>query len=200
MPTCYCASLSCVRPLCVHAHFAGRRIGTRVRSALVGAIFRKTLKTDMSSSSFSAGQLTNLMSTDATSVLEFSCYSHFLWTAALSVILCTALLFYVLGLSALGGLVFMVLSIPLGKWTTTKTQKYQRELMLGKDARLGIVGEVLQGMKVLKLFAWEMSFLERINQVSSNCTHNSCTVILVCCNTTMRYRLYLLCTYSSARV
>jgi hypothetical protein len=63
----------------------GRRIGCRVRSALVGAIFKKTLKTDMSSSSYSAGELTNLMSVDATSVLEYACYAHFIWTSALSI-------------------------------------------------------------------------------------------------------------------
>jgi hypothetical protein len=51
----------------------------------VGAIFRKTLKTDMSSSSYSAGELTNLMSVDATSVLEYACYAHFIWTSALSI-------------------------------------------------------------------------------------------------------------------
>jgi hypothetical protein len=68
-----------------YAIFAGRRIGCRVRSALVGAIFKKSLKTDMSSSSFSSGELTNLMSVDATSVLEYACYAHFIWTSALSI-------------------------------------------------------------------------------------------------------------------
>ncbi|KAG5191529.1 ABC transporter type 1, transmembrane domain-containing protein [Tribonema minus] len=149
----------------------GRRIGCRVRSALVGAIFRKMLRSDMSSASYSAGELTNLMSVDAAAVLEFSGYTHFMWTTSLSVLLCVGLLFYVLGVSAFGGVAFMLLSIPLGKWTTSKTQwttskmqTYQRQLMKDKDARMGVVGEVLQGIRIIKLFAWEKNFLGRISE------------------------------------
>ena len=54
------------------------------------------------------------------------------------------LLFYVLGLAALGGVVFMVLSVPLGKWTTKKTQDFQKILMTRKDDRMSVVGETMQ--------------------------------------------------------
>lgn len=54
------------------------------------------------------------------------------------------LLFYVLGTAALGGVAFMVLSVPLGKWTTKKTQAFQKILMTRKDDRMSIVGETLQ--------------------------------------------------------
>lgn len=54
------------------------------------------------------------------------------------------LLFYVLGLAALGGVVFMVLSVPLGKWTTKKTQAFQKILMARKDDRMSVVGETMQ--------------------------------------------------------
>lgn len=54
------------------------------------------------------------------------------------------LLFYVLGISAVGGVVFMVLSVPLGKWTTKKTQAFQKTLMKRKDDRMSIVGETMQ--------------------------------------------------------
>lgn len=61
----------------------GRRIGCRVRGSLVGSIFRKMLAMDTSSSTYSSGQLTNLMSVDAQSVLEYSCYTHFIWATSL---------------------------------------------------------------------------------------------------------------------
>jgi hypothetical protein len=38
------------------------------------------------------------------------------------VLLCIGLLFYVLGVSAFGGVAFMILSMPIGKWTTSTTQ------------------------------------------------------------------------------
>jgi hypothetical protein len=42
--------------------------------------------------------------------------------AVLLCVLLVGFLFYVLGISAIGGLAFMLLSMPLGKWTATKTQ------------------------------------------------------------------------------
>lgn len=60
------------------------------------------------------------------------------------VIVAIALLFYVLGISAFGGVAFMVLSVPLGKWTTKKTQAFQKILMKRKDDRMSVIGEALQ--------------------------------------------------------
>lgn len=62
----------------------------------------------------------------------------------MQIVVAVGLLFYVLGVSALGGVVFMILSVPLGKWTTSKTQKFQKILMKRKDDRMSIVGETMQ--------------------------------------------------------
>lgn len=58
-----------------------------------------------------------------------------------------SLLFYVLGVAAFGGVAFMALSVPLGKWTTKKTQAFQKILMSRKDDRMSIVGETMQVME-----------------------------------------------------
>jgi ABC-type multidrug transport system fused ATPase/permease subunit len=142
----------------------GRRIGCRVRSALVNAIFLKTLKTDMSASTYSSGELVNLMSVDAQSALEMAPYMHYIWTTALQIAVCIGLLFYVLGVASLGGVAFMIISIPVGKWTASRQQSYQKQLMSKKDARMGVVGETLQGMRIVKLFAWESYFLRQVEE------------------------------------
>ncbi|CAN0428377.1 unnamed protein product, partial [Discosporangium mesarthrocarpum] len=134
----------------------------QVRSSLVGAVFQKMLRTDMSHSNFSSGELTNLMSVDTSLVMEFSPYTHFLWATTLQLLVSIALLFYILGLSALGGVAFMLLSVPLGKWTTTRTQGFQKVLMKKKDERMSVVGEVMQGMRIIKLFAWEKDFKRKM--------------------------------------
>ncbi|CAN0094544.1 unnamed protein product, partial [Hapterophycus canaliculatus] len=141
----------------------GRRIGCRVRGSLVGSIFRKMLAMDTASSTYSSGQLTNLMSVDAQSVLEYSCYTHFIWATSLQVIISVALLFYVLGIAAMGGVAFMVLSVPLGKWTTKKTQAFQKILMTRKDDRMSVVGETMQVRTVpwVRSFARPFDFVTR---------------------------------------
>lgn len=57
----------------------------KVRGALVGSVFRKMLQMDTASSTYSSGELTNLMSVDTQGVLEYSCYTHFIWATSLQV-------------------------------------------------------------------------------------------------------------------
>jgi ABC transporter transmembrane region len=36
--------------------------------------------------------------------------------------------------------------------------------MKAKDARMGVVGEIFQGIRIIKLFAWEREFMGRISE------------------------------------
>jgi ABC-type multidrug transport system fused ATPase/permease subunit len=44
-------------------------------------------------------------------------------------------------------------------------EKYQHSQMLKKDQRVRLISEILSGIKVLKLYAWELSFIKRINSL-----------------------------------
>ena len=44
-------------------------------------------------------------------------------------------------------------------------QKYQEMQMEKKDQRVKLISEILSGIKVLKLYAWERSFTKRINSL-----------------------------------
>lgn len=63
------------------------------------------------------------------------------------------LLFYVLGISAIGGVFFMVLSVPIGKWTTKRTQAFQKTLMKRKDSRMSVVGEAMQARHIISCYS-----------------------------------------------
>lgn len=54
------------------------------------------------------------------------------------------------------------LSIPLTKWVAKRTGRVQKRLMKGKDRRLKVNNEILTGMKVIKLQAWEEPFKDKI--------------------------------------
>jgi small-conductance mechanosensitive channel len=42
-------------------------------------------------------------------------------------------------------------------------EHYQGQLLKCKDARMGIVNEVLNSMRVIKYYAWERKFTHKIN-------------------------------------
>lgn len=56
----------------------------------------------------------------------------------------------------------MVLLIPLNAVVAQKMKKYQYSQMRDKDRRTRLMDEILNGMKVLKLYAWEPSFEEQV--------------------------------------
>ena len=44
-------------------------------------------------------------------------------------------------------------------------KKFQRENMKLKDSRMKTMNEILDGMKVLKLYAWEPSFQTQVEKI-----------------------------------
>lgn len=56
----------------------------------------------------------------------------------------------------------MIVMIPFGRFISKKLAKIQKELMKVKDKRINKTTEAFEGIKLIKLQAWEHSFLERI--------------------------------------
>jgi hypothetical protein len=76
--------------------------------------------------------------------------------------ICLALLISNLGPSALAGFsVFFFLTPTQGKIMKTLFQ-IRRKTMVWTDKRAKLLQELLGGMKLIKFFAWEIPFLNRI--------------------------------------
>ena len=63
------------------------------------------------------------------------------------------------------GLTVMVLMIPLNALVYRNIRTYQMEQMKNKDRRNKMMDEILNGMKIIKLYAWESSFLRKVNDI-----------------------------------
>uniref|UniRef100_A0A5S6Q235 ABC-type glutathione-S-conjugate transporter n=1 Tax=Trichuris muris TaxID=70415 RepID=A0A5S6Q235_TRIMR len=123
------------------------RVGMNVKSILISAIFEKALRlSNESRRQTTAGEMTNMMSVDVERILEMCPYVLLIWSAPLEVILAVVFLWRNLGPSVLAGLGLMC-------------QIQQMEL---KDKRLKMMNEVLNGIKVLKLHAWEPAFEKKL--------------------------------------
>lgn len=81
-----------------------------------------------------------------------------LWAAPLQIILGLVLLWQQLGAATITGMVIMILLVPFNAFITTKMRFVQMMIMKEKDKRVKLMNEILNGIKVLKLYAWETSF------------------------------------------
>ena len=59
----------------------------------------------------------------------------------------------------------MIVMIPFTRYMSRKLAGIQRELMKVKDNRIHISSEALEGIKLIKLQAWERFFLEKISGI-----------------------------------
>ncbi|CAH3027480.1 unnamed protein product [Porites evermanni] len=144
-------------------------LGMKVKTALLGLIYEKALLLNNASRrQSSAGEMVNLMSVDTQRIMDLATYVNMLWSSPLQILVAIYLLSVSMGISILAGVGVLVLMIPLNLIVTRQSRVQQVNQLVEKDSRILIMNEVLSGIKVLKLYAWEESFLSRIMHIRNN--------------------------------
>ncbi|XP_075420665.1 multidrug resistance-associated protein 1 isoform X1 [Tenrec ecaudatus] len=155
---------ACLQTLVLHQYFHICFVsGMRIKTAVIGAVYRKALVISNSArKSSTVGEIVNLMSVDAQRFMDLATYINMVWSAPLQVMLALYLLWLTLGPPVLAGVAVMVLMVPLNAVMAMKTKTYQVAHMKSKDNRIKLMNEILNGIKVLKLYAWELAFKEKV--------------------------------------
>ncbi|KAI3321698.1 P-loop containing nucleoside triphosphate hydrolase protein [Xylariaceae sp. AK1471] len=111
------------------------------------------------------GTIINLMSVDSFKISECTSYLHFLLASA-PTMLCVsiALLWQVMGLSAIPGLIVMALLLPVNIFLAKGFSYTQKKIMAATDKRIHTTNEVLQNIRIIKYFAWEERFAAIVDE------------------------------------
>ncbi|KAH7836909.1 hypothetical protein Vadar_007286 [Vaccinium darrowii] len=145
------------------------RVGYRLRSTLIAAVFRKSLRlTHESRKKFATGKITNLMTTDAEALQQICQSLHTLWSAPFRIIIALVLLYQQLGVASLLGALMLVLMFPLQTFVISKMQKLSKEGLQRTDKRIGLMNEILAAMDTVKCYAWENSFQSKVRTVRND--------------------------------
>ncbi|KAI8900424.1 P-loop containing nucleoside triphosphate hydrolase protein [Globomyces pollinis-pini] len=150
-------------------YFLGRRFGLRIRAVLISLIYKKSLRRlqkqtpiDGTIQTQNTGNITNLMSIDSSKILEVCCYLMYLWTTPLQTVMLCAYLLVVAGYAGLAGFGVLLIMVPLATYIGRCLQKTQKEMLGKSDARIAATNELLQGIRIIKFFAWESRFEEKL--------------------------------------
>jgi ATP-binding cassette subfamily C (CFTR/MRP) protein 1 len=134
-------------------------VGYRIRGGLMAAIYRKALRVSGSAKKdTTVGEIVNLMAVDANRFFDLMPNIHMLWSGLLLIGVLTYLLFTYIGYAVFVGFFVALMTFPLSFWIAGKLKVLQIDQMQYKDERVKSMNEILSGMKVLKLYAWEPSF------------------------------------------
>ncbi|KAF0309902.1 Canalicular multispecific organic anion transporter 2 [Amphibalanus amphitrite] len=138
-------------------------LGMHVRTALMSAVYTKALTISNSARRESTvGEIVNLMSVDAQRFMDLVGYVCMIWSAPYQIGLAVYFLYQELGASVFVGIAIMVVLMPLQLYTSRLYEKLQLKQMKYKDMRVKMMNEILGGIKVLKLYAWEPSFEQHV--------------------------------------
>ncbi|XP_066599372.1 multidrug resistance-associated protein 1 isoform X2 [Prorops nasuta] len=141
-------------------------VGLRIRTALIAAIYRKALRmSNTARKESTVGEIVNLMSVDAQRFMDLTAYINMIWSAPLQIALALYFLWEILGPAVLAGVAVMIILIPVNALIANKVKTLQIRQMKSKDERVKLMNEVLNGIKVLKLYAWEPSFEQQILKI-----------------------------------
>uniref|UniRef100_A0A674GSH1 ATP binding cassette subfamily C member 2 n=1 Tax=Taeniopygia guttata TaxID=59729 RepID=A0A674GSH1_TAEGU len=147
-----------IQSLCLQQHFSlCFQLGINVRASLIAAIYKKVSTRKEST----VGETVNLMSADAQRFMDLANFIHQLWSSPLQIILSIVFLWGELGPSVLAGIATLLLLLPINAFLVERNMK-------NKDERMKIMTEILNGIKILKLFAWEPSFEKRVNEIRAH--------------------------------
>ncbi|CAA7270432.1 unnamed protein product [Cyclocybe aegerita] len=149
-----------------HFQQTSMTIGLSIRTGVIGSVFRKSLRlSGRARAAHSVGQITTMISTDATRLDRFSAFGHNLWVAPIQLAIGIGLLLGNLGHSALVGLGVLLLGFPLQFILVKIMFQQRRKGVQITDKRVRLTTEVLQGVRLIKFYAWEAFYAQHIGEL-----------------------------------
>ncbi|KAJ3154317.1 Multidrug resistance-associated protein 4 [Geranomyces variabilis] len=142
--------------------FLGMRMGMQLRVAFIAAIYKKCLVLSISNTS-STGLITNLISNDVQRFEDAAPFAQYAWLAPIEMLATLALAFLQISWGAFPAVGALLLVIPMQGAFAGQFAKLRKKLSPCRDERIKSISDMLSGIMVVKLYAWEIPFVKRIN-------------------------------------
>ncbi|CAI9724597.1 resistance-associated 1-like isoform X1 [Octopus vulgaris] len=144
-------------------------VGMKLRTTITSAVYCKSLTLSNSARKTSTvGEIVNLMSIDAQKFQDLMTYVNTIWSGPLQIMIALYFLWLTLGPSIFVGVGILVFFIGMNMFILNAKSVLQMKQMKLKDSRIKMMNEILNGIKVLKLYAWENSFKEQIMKIRND--------------------------------
>ncbi|CAG2175059.1 unnamed protein product, partial [Oppiella nova] len=160
----FCVCTLMARLFECHSNLFSMLASYRVRSSLTTAIYKKMLRLSAGSRrNYTTGEINNIMSVDVGELCDFHRVATCSYTIPICFIIGEYILWSQLGPSSLMVFVVMAVVLPLTSFIYKRIEKIQTKQMELKDMRMKQISEMLNNIKLLKLFGWEKPFMDRIS-------------------------------------
>nr|CAD7424074.1 unnamed protein product [Timema monikensis] len=143
--------------------FNAFHIGMKLRVACCSLVYRKSLRLSRSAlGDTAAGKVVNLLSNDVSRFDILLMFLNQLWLAPLIAIIVMYLIVAETGVSGAVGVIVVFLVVPLQSYTGKLTAVFRRKTAQRTDERIRLMDEIISGIRVIKMYAWEKPFADLI--------------------------------------
>jgi len=152
-----------------HAYFYHAwRAGLNWRTAATALLFSKSLTLRLDAlAATSAGRVINIASSDVERLQKLCQYVTYLFVAPVEGAVCIWLLFREVGVATLAGIAVLAAFVAVQVWASRAFGRLRSETTVVTDERVRLTGQVIAGVRVLKMYGWEPPFLAAVRAVRS---------------------------------
>ncbi|CAI4226268.1 unnamed protein product [Auanema sp. JU1783] len=152
-----------------HPYFYGlQKIGMELKIAASGMMVNKGIR--LSSAALqkaTVGHMINILSTDVTKFDTGFLFFHYIWVSPLLLLGYSYFLWQEIGPSLFAGFGGLIVLIPIQGYFSRQMGACRREISVRTDKRISVMNEILNGIRVIKMYAWEGAFAQVIGQLRS---------------------------------
>lgn len=144
--------------------FIVMRSGMQMRVAFIALIYRKLLSLSTAHTA-SGGFIVNMVSNDVQRFEDAAPFATYIWLGPLEALLATYFMYLQISWGAFSAVGALMLLIPIQSFFARLFGILRRKSVLLRDDRIRSVADLLSGIMVIKLYAWENPFRKKIQKI-----------------------------------
>ncbi|ORZ36252.1 P-loop containing nucleoside triphosphate hydrolase protein [Catenaria anguillulae PL171] len=149
-----------------HSRFILQRMGMRMRSAIAGLVYCKSLR--LATHTVSSEVAISIVSTDVAPLDPLCLYSHNFWLVPVEIATYATILYHELGWPGLLAFAVVVVLLLQQWWCGKLYTKFRRATVQWRDSRVRLITDLVQGIIVVKVNSWQELFTNQVNQLRAN--------------------------------
>uniref|UniRef100_A0A8C2EAQ9 ATP-binding cassette, sub-family C (CFTR/MRP), member 8b n=1 Tax=Cyprinus carpio TaxID=7962 RepID=A0A8C2EAQ9_CYPCA len=175
------------------SYYVAIETGIKLRAAIQTKIYHKIMRlctSNMSMGDMTTAQICSLVARDTNHLMWFFFLCPNLWAMPVQIVMGVLLLYSLLGVSALIGATVIVILAPLQYFVATRLSRAQKSTLEYTSERLKKTNELLRGIKLLKLYAWEHIFRSSVEETRRQELRNLRTFALYTALCVFRWQIF----------
>ncbi|GBN24623.1 Multidrug resistance-associated protein 1, partial [Araneus ventricosus] len=117
---------------------------------------------------YNSGTLMSLLTVDVKRIQWFTLQFATFLAVPLRIVLIIYIMWQYIGIASLAGVAVIGILFPFSFYISRISWKFNDKQMEVKDVRLKLMNEILNGIKILKLYAWEIPFAGRVSKARND--------------------------------